>query len=275
MIRGAAVAGSFYPADGAALKAMTTKMLAAAVAPPAKGIHSFVAPHAGYTYSGSVAACAYRLVALQAQEKKIDTYVVIGPNHTGMGEPLAVSMQDWRTPLGLVKNDAELSKRIIAESHNISADEEAHAEEHSIEVQLPFLQSVVKEPRCVFICMGDQGLLASKILQDAVEKAASKLERSIAVIASSDLDHYEPAETAKRKDAPAVKELERVDGRAFWESIRKSGDSACGFGPITVSAMFARDRGASRGLLLKYANSGDITGDYKSVVSYASFAFCD
>ncbi len=274
MIRGAAVADAFYPADKEVLSGQVEAMLARAkVSEQLKDAISFVAPHAGYNYSGAIAAYAYNAVALQSKARKIDTYVIIGPNHTGMGEPIAVSKQDWRTPLGIVKNDAELANQIISASPSITADEEAHMEEHSIEVQLPFLQSVVASPRCVFICMGRQSYDLSYELAMAIGKAEQKLKRNVTVIASSDMNHYESAETAGSKDMPALRAIERLEAKQFHELIKKSHDSACGYGPMAVSALFGFDHGARKGVLLKYGNSGEETGDYKSVVAYASMAF--
>lgn len=275
MQRGTAVAGSFYPANADELRRTIGSLLAKAKVDRsiARGTVSFVAPHAGYQYSGSVAAYTYNLIASREAEKKTETFIVVGPNHTGMGEPIAVSMQDWRTPLGVVKNDVELSKQIVGSSHVISSDEDAHREEHSVEVQLPFLQSVADSPKCVFICMGDQSYDASMELVSAIEKAAARLRRSVTVIASSDMDHYESAKLAEAKDLPALKALETIDARLFNALIKKNNDSACGYGPMTVSALYAFDNGARKGTLLKYGNSGEATGDFKSVVAYASMAF--
>ncbi len=234
---------------------------------------SYVAPHAGYRYSGQVAAFTYKALSMKKDLDKIDTFVIIGPNHTGLGYPVSVSMADWNTPLGLVDNDLELSNEIALQSERISIDEEAHSLEHSVEVQLPFLQRVVERPRCCFVCMGNQSLDYCMMLSSAILKGAKRLGRNIVVIASSDFDHYEPAKIAEEKDMQAIEELKGLRFEQFHGKIEELDDSACGYGPITVSAMFAKNRGAKEGILLKYSNSGNVTGDYDSVVSYSSIAF--
>jgi AmmeMemoRadiSam system protein B len=152
-------------------------------------------------------------------------------------------------------------------------DEIAHAFEHSVEVQLPFIQKYLGEAKCVFICMGDQSYPACIALSNAIMLAAKTKKRRIAVIASSDFNHYESASIAKKKDAPTIDAALKLDAEKFHELIYKNKDSACGYGPITVATIFARRSGARSGMLLKYATSGDVTNDYDSVVAYASIVF--
>ncbi len=275
MIRTPAVAGQFYPSGESGLNRIIDELMKSADVDEntVKNAASYVAPHAGYQYSGLVAAYTYKALSLKAGLKEIETFVVIGPNHTGLGYPISISDLDWETPLGVVENDLDLAFAISEESDYITRDDEAHRLEHSIEVQLPFLQKVVDKPRCCFICMGDQSMKSAKIVAKAVEGAAKKIRRNITVIASSDFNHYESAETAKKKDMPAINALKRLDYRKFDGKIAELGDSACGHGPIAVSAMFGKKKGAESGRLLKYSNSGDVTGDYGSVVAYASIVF--
>ncbi len=272
MIRKPAVAGQFYPDQEGELSRMLDKLLADSKAEVvAEGI-AFVAPHAGYAYSGAIAAHTYAALRSAHSKRKFDSLVVIGPNHTGYGSPIAVSMDDWQTPLGVVKNDIELSK-LIASMPDMSADDIAHGFEHSVEVQLPFMQKTLPGVSSSFICMGDQSYKASVGLTNAITVAAKRLGRRMAVIASSDFNHYESAEIAKKKDMPAIDAILKLDAENFHEIIRRNEDSACGYGPITVAALFARRNGAKKGELLKYGNSGDATNDYKSVVAYASIVF--
>ncbi|MHB1830206.1 MAG: AmmeMemoRadiSam system protein B [Candidatus Micrarchaeaceae archaeon] len=275
MLRKPAFAGSFYPSDRSELSVMIDGFMESADVDSAiaKRAVSYVVPHAGYAYSGKVAAFTYRAISMKEGLEEIDAIVVIGPNHTGLGFPISVSGSDWKTPLGIVRNDRELALGIANQSEYITIDEEAHSLEHSIEVQLPFIQRIIDEPRCCFICMGDQSIGSGKIICDAIQNAPAALGRKIAVIASSDFDHYESAAIAKKKDMKAARFLKRLDPDGFRRSIEKSDDSACGYGPITVSAMFARERGAKAGYLLKYSNSGEASGNYKSVVAYSSMAF--
>ncbi len=271
-MRKTVVAGQFYPSDPKELEAMISKQLAKADVGALGSCKAFVAPHAGYTYSGSVAGYTYAALQQAHAISKFNTFVVIGPNHTGYGSPVAVSLEDWDTPLGTVKNDRELSET-IASMPDISADEIAHSLEHSVEVQLPFIQKAIGQVNCVFICMGDQSYQSSLALTNAIIGAAKMRKRGVTVIASSDFNHYESADVAKKKDIPAIESLFNLDAETFHEKILKSADSACGYGPITVAALFARRMGAKTGTLLKYANSGDVTNDYERVVAYASIVF--
>ena len=240
-MRNEAVAGSFYPAAPSKLRSMIASMLD-------------------------------RAVADDDAARAVDTFIVVGPNHTGYGMPISVSADDWKTPLGVVKNDTELSS-MLAEHDGISIDETAHALEHSVEVQLPFLQSVVSRPRCVFVCMGDQSIASSELLAGAIIDASNKLSRKVLVIASSDFNHYESAEVARAKDMPAIEALLGLDYRSFNKILREKDDTACGYGPITVAALFSISYGAKGAKLLKYSNSGEATGDYRSVVAYSSIMF--
>jgi len=232
---------------------------------------SMVVPHAGYVYSGTTALLAYK--AASAQADGFDSVVIIGPNHTGMGLQIGVSIDDWRTPLGEIKNDSKFAHKIIESGNGVEHDELSHREEHSIEVQLPFVQYYFKGLPIVPICMGNQSLPASKELAKAISASAKELGRKPLVIASSDFDHYEPAEIAKSKDFKLIKELEALNPEHFNLLVNEIMDSTCGYGPTTVAAIYAKSAGSSKGILLKYSNSGDVTKDYSSVVAYASIVF--
>ena len=273
--RKTAVAGSFYPAEEGTLSEMVSKFIrkADAEVKDTDACHAFVAPHAGYVYSGGVAAYSYAALEATCKKESIDSVVVVGPNHTGYGMPMAVSLEDWQTPLGIVRNDKEFAKALIAASPDIDADETAHSYEHSVEVQLPFIQKIAPGAAIVPVCMGDQSYDASIMLEDSIAKARRATNRKIAVVASSDFDHYESAEIAKNKDMPAIDALKTIDTKRFNELLHESGDTACGYGPITVAALLAKRDGANEGRLLKYGNSGEVTNDYGSVVAYASIVF--
>lgn len=275
MRREPAVANAFYAGEKALLAGQVDSFLSNAklTGKSIKNAVSYVAPHAGYKYSGQVAAFAYKALSMKKDLGSIDSFVIIGPNHTGLGYPISVSAADWSTPIGLVKNDLELTREIARGSDRINIDEDAHRLEHSVEVQLPFLQRVVKAPRCCFVCMGDQSLDYCRTLSSAILKGAEALGRKVVVIASSDFNHYESAKTAQQKDISAINELKGLKFEQFHRKIEELEDSACGYGPITVSAMFASWMGAKSGILLKYSNSGEITHDYQSVVAYSSIAF--
>ncbi len=264
-------AGSFYPAGKNELNDFIDGVLSQANPDVHEAIKSIVVPHAGYIYSGRIAALAYKAISLQA--KNFDSAIIIGPNHTGMGDPIGVSMEDWKIPFGLMKNNAKLSEAIASYKNGISIDEASHAEEHSVEVQLPFVYKALGNVPITPICMGYQDINASKHLAEAIKKAVKSTKSKPLIIASSDFNHYESSEAAKKKDLPLIKLLEALDYEAFNPGVAKAGDSACGFGPITVASIIAKDSGAKKGILLGYSNSGERTKDYTSVVAYASMAF--
>ncbi len=241
-----------------------------------RSLASLVAPHAGYIYSGSVAAHAYRALSewlLLSSVHENPVFAVVGPNHTGYGAALSLSPDDWETPLGRVRNSTEVTSHLAMYSDAFSVEREAHASEHSLEVQLPFLQSVVKDPECVFICMGDQSHESGRLVAEALHVASEELGKGIFVIASSDFNHYESAEAAERKDMPAIRRIEMLDVPGFEAAIDKYNDTACGHGPVSVAALYAGMKGPAKGVLLKYSNSGAVNNDFSSVVAYASIAF--
>ncbi|MEM0149790.1 MAG: AmmeMemoRadiSam system protein B [Candidatus Micrarchaeaceae archaeon] len=273
-IRKSMFAGEFYSDDPKILRAFLSKALAEAnvEGDVLKTACAYVAPHAGYEYSGRTAAYAYKALGQNRLLNDISTLVFIGPNHTGIGTPISVSSADWETPLGVVKNDLELSNAIVEASSIAEFDETAHAGEHSIEVQLPFIQYMGLEKRAVFICMGDQGIDASNDLANAILKASEALGRKIAVMASSDFNHYESKRIGERKDRALFEKIELLDYKAFNPLVESINSSACGYGPITVAMEYAKGAGCKKGVLLNYSNSGIVTGDFGSVVDYAAFA---
>lgn len=275
-MRRPAVAGSFYPAQKAELGAQIAESLSRAGLAlklgNARDIAAAVCPHAGYMYSGWVAAFSYSRIA--AAFSKPPVFVIVGPNHTGQGSPVALSQQDWDTPLGIAKNDAEFGKEIVKCGTIIDLDERAHEFEHSIEVQLPFLQKIYGERlRIVPICLGMQNMDSAKDIAEAVQKASARLKREAFIIASSDFTHFESAESAKMHDAHALDALKRLDEGKFFEQVRLRNLTICGYGPILSAMHYARLEGCRKAEILKYANSGDVTGDHNSVVAYCSAVF--
>lgn len=266
--------GSFYPAGKSETEEFIKNAIKKAdITGDMSDAISYVAPHAGYMYSGKTAAFSYKAMKASKITENTETIIVVGPNHTGNGTPISISMDDWETPFGKASNDRELSKAIAANSEYLQIDEEAHRGEHSIEVQLPFLQYLFPGKRFAFICMGDQSLSASELLSDAIIKAAQVLNRKVLVVASSDFNHYESAEVAKRKDSKLLDAIKVMDYKSFNRLVDELRDTACGFGPITVAMLFAKHSSAKKGMVLKYTNSGEETGDYSSVVAYSSIAF--
>jgi AmmeMemoRadiSam system protein B len=229
-----------------------------------------VCPHAGYAFSGPVAAHAYYKLALDG---KPDVVVILGPNHTGYGSPLAVMSEGfWRTPLGDVEIDTEIANKIVRESRIVDVDESAHRFEHSIEVQLPFLQYLYgSQFKIVPICFLMQDLDSVKEVGRAVSSVL--MGKNAVVIASSDMTHYEPQERALENDMMAIRTIESMNEDMFYSTVEKRGISACGYGPIAGLITAAKTMGAKEAKLLCYKTSGDVIGDYSSVVGYAAMYF--
>jgi len=271
MERKPSVAGSFYPATKREAEAMLAgfeKKLAGGM-PAFSKLHGVVAPHAGWAYSGFTAAHSYATLKACVREEN-PRFVILHPNHTGLGMPLAASLEDWETPLGTAKCDKKLAEAIASNSSFISFDEKAHEFEHSAEVQVPFLQHFFKRFSFAAICFGDQNIEASRDVANALWKASEK--NRFTVIASSDFTHYEPAAQAKEKDARAIGFLKKLDADGFAKEVLAKRLSICGHGAIAAACMYAKMAGAKKGELLHFSNSGEATGD-QSVVDYASLAF--
>jgi AmmeMemoRadiSam system protein B len=235
-----------------------------------RNIMGLVCPHAGYAFSGPVAAHAYYKLALDG---KPDVVVILGPNHTGYGSPLAVMSEGfWRTPLGDVEIDTEIANKIVRESRIVDVDESAHRFEHSIEVQLPFLQYLYgSQFKIVPICFLMQDLDSVKEVGRAVSSVL--MDKNAVVIASSDMTHYEPQERALENDMMAIRTIESMNEDMFYSTVEKRGISACGYGPIAGLITAAKTMGAKEAKLLCYKTSGDVIGDYSSVVGYAAMYF--
>lgn len=278
-IRRPSQAGTFYAGTKEALKTQIEKCFTHALGPgeipklsgkSLQQIVGIVSPHAGYMYSGPVAAHGYYNVALDG---KPDVAVIFGPNHTGHGSGLAIMREGiWRTPLGDVEIDSQLADEILRESDMIDVDEEAHFYEHSIEVQLPFMQYLFDAHfKFVPICFLMQDLTSSREVGRVVAKALKN--KNALIIASTDMTHYEPHERAKRNDLMAVEAVKKLDEAQFYSIIEEYGISACGYGPVAALIVAAKELGAKKAELLSYKTSGDVTGDYSAVVGYASICF--
>lgn len=224
-----------------------------------------VVPHAGYMYSGPEAAHVYYELAKQ---KKPERVILVGPNHTGLGSAVAISRETWKTPLGEIKVDQEVADTLWKKCGIVDLDEAAHRFEHSIEVQLPFLQYIYGDFKFVPICLGLQELETSLELAECLAMVDDAL-----FLASSDFTHYEPRSEAFRKDNEAIKHLLELDEKKFLQTVYNLDISACGYGAIATCLVAAKKQGAVKGELLKYGTSGDITGDNSSVVAYAAIVF--
>ncbi len=235
-----------------------------------QGLVGLIVPHAGYVYSGPVAAHSYYKLAIAGLRTSI---IILGPNHTGLGSGVSVMTSgEWSTPLGEVKIDTELAEKVVKNSGLIDVEEQAHRYEHSIEVQLPFLQFIYpRRFRFVPVCMMLQDLETSKDVGEAVARTIQDTDAII--IASSDWTHYEPHETAVAKDKEAIQAALGMDEKKFQETIEEKMVSACGYGPVTAMMHASKILGAKNAQLLCYKTSGDVTGDMKAVVGYAAATF--
>lgn len=263
-MRSPAVAGQFYPRDPKDLKLQLDELFKGVASDELSALGAVV-PHAGYVYSGSVAAEVY------ARLPKRQTYVILGPNHHGLGAPVALSSDIWRTPLGTVESDLEMADALTGTI--IDQEESAHLREHSIEVQLPFLQNKFTGFKILAIAMGLQDEETAVEVGEAIGKAARDLKRDCTFIASSDFTHYEPQELARKVDANLIESILRMDVQELYSRVYRYEATACGYGPIASVITASRSLGAISGKLLRYATSGDVTGDYSQVVGYGAIAF--
>lgn len=262
MIRNPAVAGQFYPGAPGPLCSMIKGMVDEKAIREA--IIGLVSPHAGYIYSGPVAGATISRIKFR------DTFIIIGPNHTGKGKPLSIMTEGtWKTPLGDIEIDTGLGKKILAVSRHLEEDSLAHQYEHSIEVQLPFLQYFKPDIKLVPIILGNVNGSIYKEIGREIARAIKELNKEVIIIASSDMTHYEPQESARRKDNRAIEAIIALNEDTLLRRVSELDISMCGFAPVVSLLSAAKQLGTSRAELVKYQTSGDTTGDYSSVVGYA------
>jgi AmmeMemoRadiSam system protein B len=277
-IRRPTQAGAFYAGSQQSLREQIESCFRHKLGPGSipkiadKKLHNIigvVCPHAGYMYSGPIAAHGYSRLA---QSGKPDTVIILGPNHTGNGSALAAMREGvWSTPLGNVEVDTATADLITHASDIIDVDDSAHAFEHSIEVQLPFLQYLYGSSfRFVPICFLMQDLESSREVGSALAKALAG--KNAVIIASTDMTHYEPQRSAEKKDKAAVDAVLKLDEAQLYSTVEAFSITMCGLGPTMTLISAAKALGAKKAELLCYKTSGDITGDYSAVVGYASIA---
>lgn len=262
MVRRPAVAGTFYAGTAERLRAQLDGLLPAEHAgEPAIGV---VVPHAGYVYSGRVAAAVYARVAFP------ETCIILGPNHTGAGAGVSVMTQgEWETPLGRLAIDTELAEAVRAQSPAIVDDPVGHQREHSIEVQLPFLQHLQGPGRFVPLCLFLHDLPACQEVGRAVAVAVRSVGRPVLLIASTDMSHYVSRAEATAEDRHALDAILRLDPAGLHGAVRRHGISMCGYHAVTAMLVAARALGAARAELVMYGDSGEAAGDTDQVVAYA------
>ncbi len=266
-MRSPAVAGQFYASGKGDLEHQIEECFNSPLGPKtvpvvkdgSRKIIGGVSPHAGFVFSGPVAAHLFSSIAADGFP---ETFVIIGPNHTGRGSGIAITTEDFETPLGVAKVDVELATAMKKEL--IDIDPQAHYYEHSIELQLPFLQYLSKDFKFVPICMAFQDYDAAISVGEIVRQAMEG--KDVVVIASTDFSHYVTKETAKTKDGMALDAIEHMDAKALYDVVLEENISMCGYGP--VMAMMTACRGG-KARVLKYATSGDVR-PMNDVVGYAS-----
>jgi len=268
LVRRPAVAGRFYPAAAETLSHDLDEYLAPGPQVPAVGQAGApigcVVPHAGYMYSGHVAGAVYR------QLPPLPSYIILGPNHFGRGAPLAMmSRGAWRTPLGQVPLDRELGDAVRQSCHLLMEDPDAHQTEHSLEVQVPFLQRRVGQFRMLAIAIGSVGYAALESLGHGVASAVKEAEGPVLIVASSDMNHYEPDGITREKDHKAIERILALDPDGLYAVLGREGISMCGYGPAITMLTAALELGAESARLVKYATSADTSGDRSAVVGYA------
>ena len=262
MIRNPVVAGQFYPASESQLRVMIEGLVDEEA--EKEEVIGLVSPHAGYVYSGAVAGATISRVRLK------DTFIIMGPSHTGMGKPFSIMTEGtWKTPLGEVEIDSELSKQILASSSHLEEDSLAHLQEHSVEVQLPFLQYFKPEFKFVPVVLAHATGAVYKEIGRGMASAIKESGKEVVLIASGDMTHYEPQESARRKDTQGIEAILDLNEDELLRRVEELSISMCAYAPAAVLISAAKELGATRAELVRYQTSGDTTGDYSSVVGYA------
>lgn len=275
-IRTPAVAGMFYPGKKKELESSIQSCFLHSFGPGSlppskvkKNILGVICPHAGYSYSGPIACQSYYAIS----SEQFDLFVILGPNHWGLGCNIA-TMRDckWETPLGSVDVDSDVASELTEISDLVEVDFFSHTKEHSLEVQVPILQQVYSNPfKILPIAMINQNQDAATSVGKAIAKLARK--KKLMIIGSSDFTHYEPNDFAHQQDSALIEEILKLDVGKFYDVLYDRKITACGYGAIASTMVACKELGATKGELLKYATSGDVTGDKSSVVGYGSIIF--
>jgi MEMO1 family protein len=263
MIREPVVSGRFYPADARELSKQVETFAAG------NGVQKIAArgclvPHAGYMYSGHVAGAVYKTLRMPRR------FILLGPRHYPRGEALAIlSDGAWLTPLGEAKIDTALAMELKRACPSLREDAVAHRSEHALEVQLPFLQRLAQGFMFVPVALGTDRFPALEEVGRAVGEVVAAQAEPVLVIASSDMNHYESDGITRAKDRKAIDRILALDARGLYDTVRREGITMCGFGPAVALLTAAHELGAKRAELVRYATSGDVTGERDEVVGYA------
>ena len=258
-----AVAGQFYPGTGQQLQRELAQLIPQGRSP--KNVIGVISPHAGYVYSGATAGQLLAAVTIPR------VVIILGPNHHGTGALAALSPEDgWQTPLGIVPIEKRLASLIQQQIPAVQEDSSAHLHEHSLEVQVPFLQYLRPDVSIVPLCLAFGDYAGCEIVGSGLAAAIREFGEEVLILASSDMTHYESAESAKQKDSLALERALALDPKGLVEVCRSNRITMCGVIPAAVMLVAAKELGATRAELLAYTTSGDVTGDYRQVVAYAA-----
>ena len=266
ILRHPAVAGRFYPRDADDLRTEVQGYLSQSISSNVSRVKAIgcIAPHAGYMYSGHVTGAVFARIEIPK------VCVVLCPNHTGIGRALAMMCDGaWETPLGEVPVDTEFAAALRQRFPALQEDSAAHRAEHAVEVELPFLQLLQPDLRFVPIALGTGHFEALEDLGVALADVIAGRKDPVLIVASSDMNHYEPDVVTRAKDHRAIERILTLDARGLYDVVTQQDVSMCGFGPATALLTAARQLGAQSAELVKYATSGDISGDRDMVVGYA------
>lgn len=264
MARKPAVAGTFYESSRKTLRQTMNSLLCPDAQTRFSDVLGLIAPHAAYVYSGGVAGQVYSRVEVP------DRVIILAPNHTGLGLPAAVGLDSpWVTPLGDVEVDVRFGRRLIRACRDLAEDELAHLEEHAIEVHLPFIHSANPSAKIVPICLRTMSFELCQQIGEALVSVLEKDRVSTLMVASSDMNHHEPQKVASRKDRMALDRVQAMDAKGLYHVVIDHHVSMCGFVPAVVMLLAAKALGARHAEITAYATSGDVNGDYSSVVGYA------
>jgi AmmeMemoRadiSam system protein B len=262
MRRSPAVAGQFYHEDPARLSHQVAQYInTRSRKDDAIGI---VVPHAGLVYSGAVAGAVYSAINFPK------TFLMLGPNHTGLGEQIAiVDTGEWEIPSGVVKVDRKLASRILLNATGVTRDSQAHIFEHSLEVQLPFITFLSKEVSIVPIAIRSASFTECMALAETIAHVVKSIDYPVTILASSDMSHYLSDKTARLKDKRAIDKMLDIDPGGLYDSVIHEKISMCGYLPVTIMLAASKLLGAKATQLVKYMTSGEVSGDYDNVVGYA------
>jgi AmmeMemoRadiSam system protein B len=268
MLRLPAVAGRFYPSDAAELTALIRKYSGAEPGRPSIPARACLVPHAGYVYSGHVAGAVLARVALP---RKI---IILGVRHYPRGEPAAIlSSGAWRTPLGDARIDEGLAKALKKACPLLREDSVAHSAEHSLEVQLPFLQALARDFTFVPVALGTVEFESLVSVGEAIARVLAASQENVLLLTTSDLNHYQDDTTTRIKDRKAIEQLLALEARGLYDTCRNEEISICGLGPAVAMITALNALGVKKPELVKYATSADVSGDRDAVVGYAGMIF--